>query len=173
MRRLILLRHAKTETDAPSGKDVDRRLDDRGRTDAAEMASWLIRQDLVPEAVLVSTAVRARQTWEIVAGLLPGPEPKAQHLSELYGAGPSALLKAIRQADAAPRLLVVGHNPGLHELALGLVAQTDRAGRTALSGNLPTAGLAVIDFAIPGWDDTAFGGGTLVSFVSPKSIRTP
>jgi phosphohistidine phosphatase len=169
--RLILLRHAKTETDAPSGKDVDRRLDDRGRSDAADMAGWLIRQELVPDAVLVSSAVRARQTWEIVGGLLPRPEPKASFQSELYGAGPSALLKAIRGAATSTRLLVVGHNPGLHELALALVAQTDRAGRTALSGNLPTAGLAVIDFAIPGWDNAAFGGGTLAFFVSPKSIR--
>ena len=65
MRRLMLLRHAKTEHDAPSGHDQDRRLDDRGRLDAAAIGGWIGRHPPVPDAVLVSTAVRAHQTWEI------------------------------------------------------------------------------------------------------------
>ena len=67
MRRLMLLRHAKTETDAPSGQDRDRRLDDRGRLDAAAIGNWIGRHPPFPDSVLVSTAVRAHQTWEIVA----------------------------------------------------------------------------------------------------------
>ena len=66
MRRLMLLRHAKTENDAPSGQDQDRRLDDRGRLDAAAIGGWIGRHPPFPDAVLVSTAVRAQQTWEIV-----------------------------------------------------------------------------------------------------------
>ena len=67
MRRLMLLRHAKTETDAPSGQDQDRRLDDRGRLDAAAIGGWISRHPaFLPDAVLVSPAVRALQTWEIV-----------------------------------------------------------------------------------------------------------
>jgi len=62
MRRLLLLRHAKTEHDAPSGRDQDRRLDDRGRNDAAEIGGWIGRHPPVPDSVLVSTAIRARQT---------------------------------------------------------------------------------------------------------------
>ena len=65
MRRLMLLRHAKTEHDAPSGHDQDRRLDDRGRLDAAAIGAWIGRHPPFPDAVLVSTAVRAHQTWEI------------------------------------------------------------------------------------------------------------
>ena len=65
MRRLMLLRHAKTENDAPSGRDQDRRLDDRGRLDAAEIGGWIGRHPPFPDSVLVSTAVRAPQTWEI------------------------------------------------------------------------------------------------------------
>ena len=71
MRRLLLLRHAKTETDAPSGKDFDRRLDDRGLVDAAAMGAWLNRHPPLPDLVCVSTAARARQTWELVAAELP------------------------------------------------------------------------------------------------------
>ena len=66
MRRLMLLRHAKTENDAPSGQDQDRRLDDRGRLDAAAIGGWIGRHPPFPDTVLVSTAVRALQTWEIV-----------------------------------------------------------------------------------------------------------
>jgi phosphohistidine phosphatase len=65
MRRLMLLRHAKTENDAPSGRDQDRRLDDRGRLDAAEIGAWIGRNPPFPSLVLVSHAVRALQTWEI------------------------------------------------------------------------------------------------------------
>ena len=65
MRRLMLLRHAKTEHDAPSGRDQDRRLDERGRLDAAAIGNWIGRHPPFPDSVLVSTAVRAQQTWEI------------------------------------------------------------------------------------------------------------
>lgn len=173
MRCLILLRHAKTEVDAPSGKDEDRRLDERGRTEAAEMAGWLIGGGLLPDLALVSTAVRARQTWDIVSGLIPahGPQPRVSVLEDLYGAGPAELLREIHRApDSAARLMVVGHNPGLHELALGLT-HNGEADRKALSGNMPTGAVAVIDFAIEGWADAGFGSGRLRQFVSPKMLR--
>ena len=65
MRRLILLRHAKTERDAPSGKDQDRRLDERGRHDGAEMGRWLALHDYRPDLVLISTATRTQETAPI------------------------------------------------------------------------------------------------------------
>lgn len=171
MRRLILLRHAKTETDAPSGRDRDRRLDDRGRSDAAGIGGWLAAQRLIPDAVLVSDAVRARQTWDIVEPALKG-KPRPSHLSELYGAGPSQLLRSIRDAGAQPAvLMLVGHNPGLQELALSLIGRDDKPGRDALTANLPTSGVVVIDFAIDHWGDVAFGGGRLTQLVSPKTLR--
>ena len=77
MRRLMLLRHAKTENDAPSGRDQDRRLDDRGRRDAAEIGGWIGRHPPFPDAVLVSTAVRAHQTWEIAWAAMKDLVPAA------------------------------------------------------------------------------------------------
>ena len=65
MRRLLLLRHAKTETDAPSGRDQDRRLDARGHRDAAEIGTWIAAHPPLPDHVMVSPAVRAVQTWDI------------------------------------------------------------------------------------------------------------
>ena len=175
MRRLLLLRHAKTETDAPSGKDFDRRLDERGNTDAFALGGWLAKHPPLPDLVCVSTAVRAQQTWERVAGGIAAARPAAvAHLDELYGAGPGELLAAIRAAAAEDpaTLMIIGHNPGVHELALGLIGGGDAAGRKALADNLPTSGLAVIDFAIADWGDVAFRGGQLVRFVSPKLLKS-
>jgi len=179
MRRLLLLRHAKTEHDAPSGKDHDRRLDDRGRRDAAALGSWIGRQLPIPDMVLVSTAVRAQQTWEIVGQAMREATkavtspPQVESLDELYGAEPAQLLQIIRVAGTADvrHLMVIGHNPGMHELALALTGSGDAAAKKALEDNLPTSGLAIFDFAIDDWDEVAFRRGTLVRFTSPKLLK--
>ena len=175
MRRLMLLRHAKTETNAPSGQDQDRRLDDRGRRDAADIGDWIGRHPPWPSRVLVSPAVRAHQTWQIVRETMArlAPQPEVEFLPELYGADPRQLLQTVRMASVSdPRgLLMVGHNPGMHELALTLTGSGDAAARKALDHNLPTAGLAIFDFAIDDWNDVAFRRGKLVLFVSPKLLK--
>lgn len=175
MRRLMLLRHAKTENDAPSGRDQDRRLDKRGRHDAAEIGGWIGRHPPFPDLVLVSHAVRAHQTWEIAWEAMKElvPEPEVELMPELYGADVSQLLETIRDACSADpkRLMIVGHNPGMHELALALAGSGDPAGRKALTDNLPTSGLAVFDFEIDDWTDVAFRRGRLVLFVSPKLLK--
>jgi phosphohistidine phosphatase len=175
MRRLMLLRHAKTENEAPSGRDRDRRLDDRGRNDAADIGRWMARHPPFPDSVLVSPAIRAHQTWEIAWTAMKDsvPPPEVELLPELYGADPPQLLQSIRAASATDpqRLMVIGHNPGMHELALALAGSGDAAGRKALADNLPTAGLAIFDFAVDDWTDVAFRRGRLVLFVSPKLLK--
>jgi phosphohistidine phosphatase len=175
MRRLMLLRHAKTETEAPSGRDQDRRLDERGRRDAAEIGNWIGRHPPFANTVMVSPAVRAHQTWEIAWEAMKDrvQPPEVEYLPELYGADPAQLLETIRSAVTTDpkHLMLVGHNPGMHELALALVGSGDEAGRKALSHNLPTSGLAVFDFATKDWSDVAFRRGRLVLFVSPKLIK--
>jgi phosphohistidine phosphatase len=176
MRRLMLLRHAKTENDAPSGRDQDRRLDDRGRKDAAEIGGFIARHPPFPDSVLVSPATRAHQTWELAWVAMKDlvPAPQLELLPELYGADPAQLLQTIRAASAPdPKLLmIVGHNPGMHELALALSdGGGDAAGRQALSDNLPTSGLAIFDFVVDDWADVAFRRGRLVMFVSPKLLK--
>ena len=179
MRRLMLFRHAKTETDAPSGKDFDRRLDDRGREDAAAMGAWLNRHPPHPDMVCVSTAMRTRQTWDLVAAAMPTNKPVVEHVDELYGAGLEELVVVIRDAAVQDprRLMLIGHNPSLHEMALGLIKDGssggDAAARRALSENLPTGSIAVIDFAIDSWNEVAFRSGTLASFMSPKLLKDP
>lgn len=171
MRRLILLRHAKTERDAPSGKDHDRRLDDRGRKDGAEIGQWLALHDYRPDLALVSSAVRAQQTWDLLRAALPSTT--ARQVPELYAADPSDLLRIVHgmMTTDPQRLMIVAHNPGLHELALALISGGDPAGRHALNANLPTSGVAVIDFATDRWDHVRFRSGRLERFVSPKLLR--
>ncbi len=175
MRRLMLLRHAKTENEAPSGRDQDRRLDNRGRHDATEIGGWIGRHPPFPDLVLVSHAVRAHQTWEIAWEAMKElvPEPQVELMPELYGADVSQLLETIHEASSADprRLMIVGHNPGMHELALALAGSGDGAARKALADNLPTSGLAVFDFEIDDWTDVAFRRGRLVLFVSPKLLK--
>ncbi|MDE5461855.1 histidine phosphatase family protein [Bradyrhizobium sp. CSS354] len=176
MRRLLLLRHAKTETDAPSGRDQDRRLDDRGRRDAAQLGDWIATHPPFPETVLVSHAVRARQTWDIAWEAMKDrvAAPQVEILPELYGADPAQILETIRTATvpADPKqLLLIGHNPGMHEVALMLTGGGDPAAAKALADNLPTAGLAIFDFDVKDWADVAYRRGKLVQFVSPKLLR--
>jgi phosphohistidine phosphatase len=175
MRRLMLLRHAKTETDAPSGRDRDRRLDERGHKDAAEIGGWIGHNPPFPDSVLVSPAVRAHQTWDIAWEAMKGlvPKPHVELVPDLYGAEPAQLLQSIRLASVSDpkRLMLVGHNPGMHELALALAGSGDAASRKALGDNLPTSGLVVLDFAIDDWDDVAFRRGRLALFVSPKLLK--
>jgi phosphohistidine phosphatase len=154
MRRLMLLRHAKTESDAPSGRDQDRRLDERGRSDAA---------------------VRARQTWELAWTMMQArvPEPQVEWVAELYGAEAVQLLHSIRIAHGSDprRLMLVGHNPGMHELALALTGDGNAAERHELARNLPTSGLAIFDFEIEDWSDVSFGRGRLITFVTPRLLK--
>ena len=175
MRRLMLLRHAKTENEAPSGRDEDRRLDNRGHRDAAEIGSWIGHHPPFPDLVLVSHAMRALQTWEIAWEAMKElvSEPEVELVPELYGADVSQLLETIRDTSSADpkRLMLVGHNPGMHELVLALAGGGDRAGRKALTDNLPTSGLAIFDFDIDDWADVAFRRGRLAAFVSPKLLR--
>src|ERR1700761_6937522 len=102
MRRLMLLRHAKTEHDAPSGRDQDRRLDSRGHHDAAEIGRFIGNNPPFPNLVLVSHAVRAAQTWEIAWAAMKErvPAPTVEPTPELYGADLTQLLETVRNAAA-------------------------------------------------------------------------
>ena len=176
MRRLMLLRHAKTETDAPSGRDQDRRLDDRGQTDAARTGAWIADHPPAPDMVLVSPATRAKQTWDLAWETMKGrvKTPQVEFVPELYIAEPAQILEAIRSATVPANpgtLLLIGHNPGMHESALMLTGSGDPAASKALADNLPTSGLAVFDFDVKDWGDVAYRRGRLVLFVSPKLLR--
>ncbi|MBV9532888.1 MAG: histidine phosphatase family protein, partial [Bradyrhizobium sp.] len=101
------------------------------------------------------------------------PKPQIEVVPELYGAEATQLLLSVRLASASDpkRLMLVGHNPGMHELALALTGGGDKASRQALADNLPTSGLVIFDFETDDWNDVAFRRGRLVLFVSPKLLK--
>ena len=198
MRRLMLLRHAKS--DRPGGMaDHDRPLNGRGRDEAPLVGTYLAHNGLVPDRVLCSTSERTRETWDLVAGSLadavtsasasaaaPSARPaktarkKASRSpkrppvdfdARLYAAEPQTILALLRETPPKVHsLLVVGHNPGIHEAALALIASGDVEARERLHEKFPTSGLAVIDFALDEWTKLHARSGRLDRFVTPRQL---
>jgi phosphohistidine phosphatase len=171
MRCLLLLRHAKAERAIPGAPDRDRALIERGRKDAGRIGAYMASHGLAPDRVVLSPAVRVQQTWKHAAAAFK-PLPAAATADKLYDASAGAIFAVIQEAPAAARsLLVVGHNPGLHELALMLIASGDVEARERLREKLPTAGLVIVDFAFDDWNLLHPKSGRLERFVSPKTLE--
>lgn len=169
MRRLMLLRHAKTERAPPGARDRDRKLTKRGSTDAQAIGIYMARHSFVPDLALVSPATRAQETWTLAAGYF-GKPPKTIDEERIYNASANTLLALIAGTKRTRSLLLVGHNPGFHELAIALIASGDAAARERLNEKLPTAGLVVIDLALDNWALLHPHCGRLERFVSPRLI---
>jgi phosphohistidine phosphatase len=170
MRRLLLLRHAKTERPAPGLRDRDRKLTERGRLDAPIIGAYLARHRLLPDLVVVSPAARTLETWELVATAL-GKAPRLVKDERIYNASTDTLVEMIRETGDVPALLVIGHNPGLHDLARQLIGSGDVEARESLNEKLPTSGLVVIDLAFDDWSKLHDSAGRLERFVSPRLIE--
>ena len=168
MRRLILLRHAKS--DHPTGvPDRERPLNPRGRRAAPVVGAHIAAQGLIPALALVSPARRARETWEAAAGALG--EPESRPSPEIYEAPWDRVLATVQAApDAAATLIVVGHNPGLGDLAQALAGEGPRKLLSRLGLEFPTAAFAVVDFEVEHWAAIGPGQGRLARFVRPRDI---
>lgn len=166
MRRLHLLRHAKSSWGDPLLPDHERSLAPRGRRAGKRMRRWLVKADVRPGIVLCSSAARARQTLELVQPALGSPEVVSDE--GLYLASGEELLQRVRALpDDVLEAMLVGHNPGLHDLALVLA---DDAGRPALAENLPTGALVTLILPVSSWVDVEEGKATLASFVKPRDL---
>jgi phosphohistidine phosphatase len=167
--RLLLLRHAKSSRDDPSLDDVERPLNARGRRDAPAMAAFMAAEGYVPDVVLCSSAVRTRETLELLAQTLE--LPTVRYDRRLYLAEPETILARIaRSGGAARQLMVVGHNPGLHALALDLVGKGPRKDLERLATKFPTCALAVIDLPAADWRTLSPRSGRLVHFAVPRDL---
>lgn len=169
MRQLLLLRHAKSSWDDPSLPDHDRPLSHRGRRAAAALREAMRGLGLEPDLVLVSTALRTQQT---LAALQPFEEtPLIEPLDALYLATPAQMLRLLNGvAQTARSVMLVGHNPGMQELAQALTGSaTDPAAAARMAGKFPTGALA--EFAVPGpWSGLGPGGARLVRFLCPRDL---
>ena len=172
MRRLLLLRHAKAERALPGGRDHDRVLEARGRADAKKLGAYLARHDFVPERAVVSTSARTRETWALLATAF-SKVPPVSFDDRIYDASPESSLAAIKETGREiGTLLVVGHHPGMQELAAMLVASGDIDARERLGEDFPTSALALISFAPADWSGVHPQGGRLEHFVTPRWLET-
>jgi phosphohistidine phosphatase len=167
-RRLFLLRHAEAAR-PPAIHDHERPLSAVGQTDAASMGIYMARAGLVPDFALVSTSARTRETWALVQKSLPEVVP-AVYESRIYESCPDDILTVIRSAPAMEeKLIVVGHNPGMHRLALYLVGSAQRNAYARLHADYPPGSLAVIDFDVDSWSAIGEQQGVLERYATPAS----
>jgi|HubBroStandDraft_6_1064221.scaffolds.fasta_scaffold35251_3 phosphohistidine phosphatase len=174
MRRLILLRHAKSLSDATM-KDKDRPLNARGRGDAPRMGGYMHHKRYLPQLVLCSSAKRTVETWELLGAELD-ISADVRISDALYLASAGAMEKTIRAVDAkVSALLVIGHNPGLEECAQALARAPGSAKERKLEEELqtkfPTCALAVLDFEVDEWSRMAAASAQLFDFMRPKDLK--
>ena len=171
MRRLLMLRHAEAERSIPGAPDRERPLTARGRQDASMIGAYIARHALRPDRVLHSHALRAAATWKHAAAQFK-QAPPADPREELYNATAQDIVAVIKDiAPAVRSALVIGHNPGLHEAALMLIASGDVDARERLREGMPTCGLLVIEFAFDAWSRLHAESGRLERFITPRSLQ--
>jgi phosphohistidine phosphatase len=176
VRTVTLLRHAKSSREDLRLADIDRPLAERGRADAPRMGQWMARQytskghGITPDLVLCSPSVRTRETHALIASALPA-KIETRFDAKLYHAEAARLLRTIQDLPGrVHHVLLIGHNPGFHDLALRLTGAGDRGLRRALAEKFSTCGCAVLSFDVTTWAEVAPKTGTLLHWMSPKRL---
>jgi phosphohistidine phosphatase len=168
MKTLYLLRHAKSSWADTAIGDQDRPLAPRGHRAADKVANHLLQQGAAPAIVLCSSARRARDTLALVA---PAFGKATEHVVEegLYAASAAELLRRLRRIpDRTPSVMIIGHNPGLQDLAVTLAAHGALLER--LREGFPTTALAVLQSPIKSWRELGPGNAKLIDFVVPREL---
>ena len=166
MKRLILMRHAKSSWADSGQRDFDRPLNGRGVRSAKLIGEWLSSKGYLPDMALVSSAQRTGETWTGITGVI-GARP-VNFVSALYHGDPGSMLELLRNTPDAGTILMLGHMPGVGAFAAELLSAPpddpdfDRH---------PTAATTVMDFAISDWKDVRRGSGQLVDFVTPRALE--
>lgn len=170
MLTLSLFRHAKSSWDNPNLQDFDRPLNERGREAAPRMGAFMAEHGIKPDLILCSTSVRTRQTLSLILPHL-SPAPAITYEDAVYLGASSTLLKLTRKVEATvAHVMIVAHDPGLHQLAMELSGTGDPDLLQLLAQKFPTAALAVIDFDARSWAKVRPGNGRLRLFMSPKRL---
>ena len=173
MQTLLLMRHAKSDWEDATVPDHERPLAERGRGAAPAMAQWMRSQELRPDLVLCSTAKRTRETWDLLEGELCS-SAEVLFLEELYLASPRDMLGLIREhGGTAETVLMIGHNPGTHELACALAASGPDKLLRRMDQKYPTGALAHYRIDTLDWRTLGQRGSALVDFIRPKDLKDP
>jgi phosphohistidine phosphatase len=163
MKQLLLVRHSKSDRNDPTLDDFDRPLNERGHKNAVEMAKRLLKQDILPKQLVSSPALRALSTAHHFADTLKIDRSAIIKVEAIYEASANTLLKVICNLDETSDLTALfGHNPGLSEIAYQLT-------ENAALYNLPTTGMALIEFPFEKWSMVSKGTGKLILYDFPKN----
>jgi phosphohistidine phosphatase len=170
MKRLVLIRHAKSSWADPEEEDIARPLNERGRLAAPVTGAWLAERGIHPDHVAISPARRCVETWERIRPQI-GKAPKPRVENALYMADPATMLKVLHEAPAtADTVVMVGHQPGIASFARKLANGSVPAGCSRAFTKFPTGSVAVIEFEAEDWHDADFGKGEFRSFATPKEL---
>ena len=169
MKRLAILRHAKSSWADPGMADFDRPLNERGRAAAANLGRELTRRNTRVDLILASPAQRVRETLDGLCAEFPLGEVRFE--PQIYEAGVATLLGLIQGLqDEYESVLLAGHNPGLHELVLELTDRDDAGFRDRIRGNYPTGALAMIECGSDRWSDVTRGRGEILDLILPRDL---
>jgi phosphohistidine phosphatase len=172
MRTLVLFRHAKSSWDQPALDDHARPLAERGLNAAPVMGHVLEAAGIAPDLVVCSTSVRTRQTLDLALPKLGAQPPAILFEDGMYLATASDLLGRVRALPSgAKTAMLVGHNPGFHDLAIQLTGTGDRGDLEALAAKFPTAGVAILTFAMDDWSGVRARAGHLALFATPARLH--
>jgi phosphohistidine phosphatase len=168
VKRVYLLRHAKSSWKDTNLHDRDRPLAARGRGAAKAIARYLREQGIEPELVLCSTALRTRETLDRIEPALGRPVIRVE--GDLYAASADALLERLRGVpDTVESVMLIGHNPGLQDLALTLARPSDTV--SELEAKYPTAALATLMVLVESWQELGRETADLVALVRPRDLE--
>lgn len=159
MKRILILRHAKSSWTDPNLSDLERPLNERGLRTAPFMGKLIVERGLSPAAIISSPAKRARQTAELVVNEI-GVETNLSFDDRIYEASPNALRIVVSEtSNDLTSVMIVGHNPGIEGFIRHLTGKIE---------SMPTAALAVIDLNIESWKEINHDTGSLITIIRPK-----
>ena len=169
MRTVILLRHGKSSWSDSTIADIDRPLAPRGERASRRIAKYMRRKKIRPVLVLCSPSARTRQTLEAIQPSL-GKSCRVELVPELYAASEPELLEQLQALpESVSAVMLIGHNPGLQDLALALASQG--ADLQQLEEKFPTAALATLVVHGESWAALSLGDAELVDYVVPRQLR--
>ncbi|MCF6305046.1 MAG: histidine phosphatase family protein [Rhodobacteraceae bacterium] len=166
MKRLILIRHAKSSWSSGASADKSRPLNDRGRAAATKIGAWLNKQGYMPDEVISSSATRCAQTWDGISEIL-GKDADLRFDDTLYLASAHTMLKQLQTASG-DAVMMLGHMPGIGEFARDL--RRDPAPAHETFQKYPTGAVTVLDFKVDNWADVLMGTGKFVDYVAPREL---
>lgn len=168
---LLIMRHSEAHETAQSGNDYERTLTPKGEEMARALATTMMEKNLWPDMVICSSAVRTRQTSDILRASWEGEmEPYFDYRTDLYRAMPGDVIKMLRAQDPGhSSIMIMGHNPTAHQLAVLLCMPDELKKKPQITGIFPPGSCAVLEFAMRSWAEVAEHKGILADFFYPKA----